>query len=109
MAIAIAVDPTFVADDVAAAVVETIETAISPDNWLNWDTVVRVFDVVVEASKVSGVNYVYSVTGSIPSYPASEYGNQLLVEEDLDGSQLIGYAPIFAGLLPRVAVTVTVA
>lgn len=109
LAIAIAVDPTFVADDVATAVVETIETAISPDNWLNWDTVVRVFDVVVEASKVSGVNYVYSVTGSIPSYPASEYGNQLLVEEDLDGSQLIGYAPIFAGLLPRVAVTVTVA
>ena len=109
LTISIAVDPTFVADDVATSVLETIETAIAPDNWVNWDTVVRVFDVVVAASKVIGVNYVYSVSGTIPVYPNSDYGNEILIEEDLDNFQLVGYLPRYAGLLPRVAVTVTVA
>ena len=107
--ISIAVDPSYVADDVVDEVEATIENTISPDNWANWDTVVRIFDIVVEASRVAGVSYVYAVSGTALSYPNTAPGNSLLYAESTSGSQLIGYAPTYAGLLPRASVVVTVA
>ena len=107
--VSIAVESGFVAADVVLAVAEEIESSISPDAWENWDKLVRIFDLVVQASKIPGVSYVYSVSGA--SIPSSETapGNDLLFSEFLSGSQLIGYAPAFAGLLPRAQVQVTVA
>lgn len=107
--ISIAVDPSYVADDVVTEVANTIENAISPDNWENWDTLVRIFDIVVQASRVAGVAYVYAVSGSALTYPNTSPGNSLLYVESLSGSQLLGYAPTYAGLLPRATVEVTVA
>lgn len=107
--VSIAVESGFVASDVVTAVAEEIESSISPDAWENWDKLVRIFDLVVQASRVPGVAYVYSVSGA--SIPTSETkpGNSLLFSEFLSGSQLIGYSPTFAGLLPRAQVVVTVA
>lgn len=107
--VSIAVESGFVAADVVLAVAEEIESSISPDAWENWDKLVRIFDLVVQASKIPGVSYVYSVSGASITPSETAPGNDLLFSEFLSGSQLIGYAPAFAGLLPRAQVQVTVA
>ena len=107
--VSIAVESGFVAADVVLAVAEEIESSISPDAWENWDKLVRIFDLVVQASRVPGVSYVYSVSGASISTSDTGPGNSLLFSEFVSGSQLIGYAPTFAGLLPRAQVAVTVA
>jgi hypothetical protein len=107
--ISIAVDPSYIADDVVDEVKAAIETGISPDEWKNWDSVVRIFDIVVEASRIAGVSYVFAVSATELTYPATAPGNNLLYAESTNGSQLIGYAPSYAGLLPRATVQVSVA
>lgn len=107
--ISIKADASYLVADVIEALKTSIEDDISPDNWSEWDSVVRIFDVVVKASKVPGVAYVFQVTGAIPSYPNTDPGNNLLFAESTSGSQLIGYAPTYAGLLPKATVEVTVA
>ena len=107
--ISIAVDSSFVGADVATVVATTIASQISPDQWLNWDTTIRIFDLVVEASKIAGVSYVYSVEQVALTYPNTSPGISSLFSVISRGGATTGFSPIYAGLLPRVSATVTVA
>ena len=82
---------------------------LSLAEWPNWNTTVRIFDIVVAANKVDGVDYVYSIGTSVPTYPAAQYpGNELLgAEINLAGS-IIGYEIGYYGVLPRATVEVVV-
>lgn len=107
--VSIAVDASFVGADVASTVATTLASQISPDEWPNWDTTIRIFDLVVEASRVIGVSYVYSVEAVVLTYPDTPPGNSSLFNTVSSGGQTSGFSPIYAGLLPRVTATVTVA
>jgi len=95
-----------VSSDVVSAVTEEIEEYISPNNWANFGTEMRLYDIVGRALSTPGVAYISSVVGSIPSYPDSHTGNQLLVSEVAPGGQITGYSSMYIGLLPRASVTV---
>jgi len=105
----ISINPEFGANSVATNVASAIESYLSLAEWPNWNTTVRIFDIVISASRVAGVDYVYSVTTSVPSYPAAEFpGNELLATEvNLNGS-LIAYEIGYFGVLPRASVEIVV-
>ncbi len=107
--VSIAVDSSFVGADVASTVANALAEQISPDEWPNWDSTIRIFDLVVGASKVPGVSYVYSVDAVALTYPNTSPGNSSLFNTVSSGGQTTGFAPVYAGLLPRVSATVTVA
>jgi len=99
--ITVGVSPGFSALTVGQAVKDAVEKLVSPDEWLNFESVVRVYEVVAVASNVKGVDYVSSFEVEIPEYPDSHQGNEKLVQEISVGPQVTGYAALYAGLLPR--------
>ena len=77
--------------------------------WPNWDSTLRIFDIVVRANRVPGVSYVYSVVGDISDYSdGSMNGNENLVSTLTDGGTTIGYSFLHAGVMPRANVEVVV-
>lgn len=105
----ISINPEFGANSVATNVTNEIESLLSLPNWPNWNRTVRIFDIVVAASKVEGVDYVYSVASSIPSYPAAEYpGNELLATALNLNNNVIAYEINYFGVLPRATVEIVV-
>lgn len=108
--VTISVDPSFGASQVANNVAQELESYLSLPNWPNWDTVVRIFDIVVRASRVAGVSYVYSVSGSVPSYNGETVraNNEYLVSELNEGGNLVGYSILHLGVMPRANVEVVV-
>lgn len=102
----IGVSPGFSATTVGQAVKDAVESLVSPDEWPDFESTVRVYEVVAAASNVNGVNFVSSFEAEIPTYPVSLQGNQKLVEEITVGSQVTGYSALYAGLLPRATVEV---
>jgi len=102
----IGISPGFSALTVGQSVKDAVEKLVSPDEWLDFESVVRVFEVVAAASNVNGVDYVSSFEVEVPEYPASRKGNEKLVEEIVAGPQVTGYAALYAGLLPRASVEV---
>lgn len=105
----ISINPEFGASSVATNVANAIESFISLPQWPNWNPTVRIFDIVVAASRVSGVDYVYSITTSIPEYPSAEFpGNEFLATEINIGGNIIGYDIGYLGVLPRATVEVLV-
>ena len=95
---------------VAQALSEELESYISLANWPEWNTTLRIFDIVVRASSVAGVAYVFSVTPTIPTYQSGvvRANNQLLFTAVNDGTNLIGYTINHLGVLPRATVEVVV-
>jgi hypothetical protein len=110
MTVTISVTPEFNETTVAQNVSDELESYLSLPNWPDWNTVVRIFDIVVRASRVEGVDYVFSVSPSIPSYTSGSVraGNQNLVSTLNDGVNLIGYTILHIGVLPRANVEVVV-
>lgn len=110
LTVTISVTPEFNETTVAQAVSDALESYISLPNWPDWDTVVRIFDIVVRASRVDGVDYVFSVTPTIPSYTYGSVrpGNQNLVSALNDGINLVGYTILHLGVMPRASVEVVV-
>jgi len=104
--ITVAVSPGFNASSVGQAVKDELEGLVSPDEWLNFESSVRVFEIVAAASNVRGVDYVSSFEADIPEYPNSFKGNEKLVQEVTAGAQVTGYSALYAGLLPRASVEV---
>jgi len=95
---------------VAQALSEELESYISLANWPEWNTTLRIFDIVVRASSVAGVAYVFSVSPTIPTYESGvvRANNQLLFTAVNDGTNLIGYTINHLGVLPRATVEVVV-
>jgi hypothetical protein len=55
------------------------------------------------------VDYVFSVSTSIPSHPAAQFpGNELLASQLLLNNNVIGYEINYLGVLPRASVEVVV-
>ena len=110
LTVTISVAPEYNETTVAQAVSDELESYISLPNWPDWETVVRIFDIVVRASRVDGVDYVFSVTPTIPSYTygSVRYGNQNLVSTLNDGINLVGYTILYMGVMPRANVEVVV-
>lgn len=104
--ITIQVSPGFSSISVGQAVKDSIESLVSPNEWPNFESTVRVYEVVTAASNVNGVDFVSSFQAEIPEYPISLQGNQKLVEELVVGPQVTGYTALYAGLLPRATVEV---
>lgn len=95
---------------VAEAVALELESYISPPNWPNWETTIRIFDIVVRASRVPGVAYVFSVSPTIPSYTYGSVrsNNQELLTTVNEGGNLVGYTIKHLGVLPRANIEVVV-
>jgi hypothetical protein len=95
---------------VAQALGEELESYISLASWPDWNTSLRIFDIVVRASSVAGVAYVFSVTPTIPTYESGvvRNNNQLLFTSVNDGGNLTGYNINHLGVLPRATVEVIV-
>lgn len=95
---------------VAQALAEELESYISLANWPDWGTTLRIFDIVVRASSVAGVAYVFSVTPTIPTYESGvvRVNNQLLFTAVNDGTNLTGYTLNHLGVMPRATVEVIV-
>ena len=107
--VTISVDQEYGASSVATETSTELEEFISMPNWPDWNQTVRIFDVVVRASRVTGVSYVYSVTSSVPNYAAgASPGNELLVTQINDGGVVVGYNIDYIGVLPRALVEVVV-
>ena len=107
--ITISVDPEFGAATVATDVATQMESYMSLPNWPNWSSVVRIFDIVARVSKLDGVAYVYSVTASLPDGSGGAMkNNEILANQIVDGSQVIGYEIAYAGVMPRANVEVLV-
>jgi hypothetical protein len=107
--ITISVDAEYGAGTVAANVVTEMESYMSLSNWPDWSSFVRIFDIVARVSKLNGVSYVYSVAPSLPSsLDGAMENNELLANEANDGSQLVGYEILYAGIMPRATVEVLV-
>jgi hypothetical protein len=107
--VTISVDAEYGASVVAESLALDLETYLSVAEWPNWNSFVRIFDIVVRASKLAGVSYVYSVTPSLPSSAeGSMEGNEDLAVEVSDGGTLLGYQFLYAGLMPRATVEVLV-
>lgn len=108
LTITIGVAPGFNSSAVADSVELTLENFVSPDNWRGFEDTVRIYEMAGAAAGVNGVSFVSTLVATIPSYPDSLKGNQLLVEQIVSGSQIIGFSALYAGLLPRLAVEVVV-
>lgn len=108
LTITIGVAPGFNSSAVADSVELTLENFVSPDNWRGFEDTVRIYEMAGAAAEVNGVSFVSTLVATIPSYPDSLTGNQLLVEQIVSGSQIIGFSALYAGLLPRLAVEVVV-
>jgi hypothetical protein len=107
--VTISVSDEFGAGDVSASLIEALESYFSPANWPNWNTTVRVFDVVIKSSAVSGVAYVHSVTAELKTFDSgARPGNELLAEELLVGGVTSAFEVLYAGILPRISVEVVV-
>lgn len=107
--VTISVDQEYGASSVATDTSTALEEYMSLANWPNWDQTVRIFDVVVRASRVPGVSYVFSVVSSVPEYnDGAAPGNELLVSELNDGGNLVGYSILHIGVMPRASVEVVV-
>lgn len=107
--VTISVDQEYGASSVATETSTELEEFISMPNWPDWNQTVRIFDVVVRASRVTGVSYVYSVTSSVPNYAAgASPGNELLLTQINDGGVVVGYNIDYIGVLPRASVEVVV-
>ena len=107
--ITISVDAEYGAGTVAENVVTEMESYMSLSNWPNWSSFVRIFDIVARVSKLDGVSYVYSVAPSLPSsLEGAMENNELLADEAIDGSQLVGYEILYAGIMPKATVEVLV-
>jgi len=102
----VGVSPGYNATNIGQAVRETIEDLVSPNNWPNFESKVRVYEIVAAASNVVGVSYVSSIEAEIPVFPDSLYGNEKLVEQITAGTQLTAFGALYAGLLPRASVEV---
>lgn len=107
----ISVDPEYSAPSIVTTVGDEIESFISPANWPEWNSTVRVFDVVVRSNNIPGVAYVNSVVGSatafVASYPPSP-GNEFAVTEVNPGGGVTALELQYLGSLPRATVEVTV-
>jgi hypothetical protein len=107
--VTISVDEEFGASSVATDVSTELESYMSLAGWPNWESTLRIFDIVVRANRVPGVSYVYSVVGDISEYAdGAMYGNQNLVSILTDGGNTIGYSFLYAGVMPRASVEVVV-
>ena len=107
--VTISVDAEYGASTVATSLASDLETYMSLAEWPNWNSFVRIFDVVVRSSKIAGVSYVYSVTPSIPtSAEGAMEGNEDLVMAVSDDGNLLGYQFLYAGVMPRATVEVLV-
>lgn len=107
--VTISVDEEFGASSVATEVSNELESYMSLAGWPNWESTLRIFDIVVRANRVPGVSYVYSVVGDISEYAdGAMYGNENLVSTLTDGGSTIGYSILYAGVMPRASVEVVV-
>ena len=107
--VTISVDAEFGASTVATNLATDLETYMSVAEWPNWNSFVRIFDIVVRSSKISGVSYVYSVAPSIPtSAEGAMEGNEDLVSAVSDDGVLLGYQFLYVGIMPRATVEVLV-
>ena len=107
--VTISVDAEYGASTVATELATDLETYMSVAEWPNWNSFVRIFDIVVRSSKIAGVSYVYSVAPSIPtSAEGAMERNEELISEVTDDGNLIGYEFLYAGLMPRATVEVLV-
>lgn len=95
---------------VAQALAEELESYISLAGWPEWNRTIRIFDIVVQASAVAGVAYVFSVTPTISTYEAGvvRANNQELLTAVNDGSTLTGFIINHLGVLPRATVETVV-
>lgn len=107
--VTISVADEFGAGDVSTNLIDSLQSYFSPANWPSWNTTLRVFDVVIKASAVSGVAYVHSVTAQLKEFTDdARPGNELLAEEILTGGATSAFEILYAGILPRISVEVVV-
>jgi hypothetical protein len=109
--VTIKVNSEYASGSVATSVGTALESYVSPENWPDWETTIRYYDLVVEAVKTLGVSSVTGITSSVPSYVLSSVapGNDLLVSELTSGSETVGYEILYMGVLPRASVEIVVA
>jgi hypothetical protein len=107
--VTISVDAEYGASIVAESLSSDLESYMSLGNWPSWNSFVRIFDIVVRASKVAGVSYVYSVVPSLPTVlDGAMEGNENLAQAVTDAGALLGYQLLYLGLMPRASVTTLV-
>lgn len=104
----IAVRAGYNSTTVSSDVKTEIESYVSPNEWPQFDSSIRIFDLVGRILSVEGVQYVSDITTSIPTYPDAPYGNNLLVSELSIGASLTSYESLYAGSLPQALVEVIV-
>ena len=104
----IAVRAGYNSTTVSSDVKTEIESYVSPNEWPQFDSSIRIFDLVGRILSVEGVQYVSDITTSIPTYPDAPYGNNLLVSELSIGASLTSYESLYAGSLPQAVVEVIV-
>ena len=104
----IAVRAGFNSTTVSTDVKTEIESFISPNQWPQFDSSLRIFDLVGRILSVEGVQYVSAISTSIPDYPDAPYGNNLLVQEITTGATITSYESLYAGTLPQAIVEIIV-
>jgi hypothetical protein len=104
----ISVRAGFNSTTVSTDVKTEIESFVSPNQWPQFDSSLRIFDLVGKILSVDGVQYVSDVSTSIPQYPDVPYGNNLLVSEVSVGAALTSYESLYAGSLPQAIVEIVV-
>jgi hypothetical protein len=104
----IAVRAGFNSTTVSTDVKTEIESFISPNQWPQFDSSLRIFDLVGRILSVEGVQYVSAISTSIPDYPDVPYGNDLLVQEITTGATVTSYESLYAGTLPQAIVEIIV-
>lgn len=104
----IAVRAGFNSTTVSTDVKNEIESFISPNQWPQFDSSLRIFDLVGRILSVEGVQYVSAISTSVPEYPDVPYGNSLLVQEQTNGTTVTSYESLYAGTLPQAVVEIIV-
>lgn len=104
----IAVRAGFNSTTVSTDVKTEIESFISPNQWPQFDSSLRIFDLVGRILSVGGVQYVSAISTSVPEYPDVPYGNSLLVQEITTGATVTSYESLYAGTLPQAIVEIIV-
>jgi len=104
----IAVRAGFNSTTVSTDVKTEIESYVSPNEWPQFDSSLRIFDLVGRILSVEGVQYVSSISTSIPGYPDVPYGNSLLIQEITSGATVTSYESLYAGTLPQAIVEIIV-
>lgn len=104
----ISVRAGFNSTTVSTDVKTEIESFVSPNQWPQFDSSLRIFDLVGRILSVEGVQYVSDIDTSIPQYPDVPYGNNLLVSEISVGAALTSYESLYAGSLPQAIVEIVV-